>query len=399
VTYAKLDEWTPGPDWQSVITASQNPLDKWIVARLNEVVTRVTTTLENYDAYGATLAIQPLLEDLTNWYVRRSRRRFWRSEHDADKEAAYATLYHVLTTLIKVLAPITPFVTEVMYQNLVRNVDERAPESVHHCAWPEADEAAGAGAIDQTLLDQMALARQIASLGLGARGSANIKVRQPLARALAHVGQGRKADLSPELAAIVVDELNVKSLTFVAEAGELVSYKILPNLKVLGPKLGKLVPAVRQALADADANALVAKVEAGESVTLTVDSKALKLAPDELLVQTEPAEGLAVAADKVVTVGVDVVITDDLAAEGMAREVVRRIQNMRKDAGFDIADKITIYYQTEGALHRVFRDWGDYIKAECLAVDIEHRLIPEAAFQRKEKVDSLDVMLGVKREG
>jgi isoleucyl-tRNA synthetase len=399
VTYAKLDEWTPGPDWQKVITASQNPLDKWIVARLNEVVARVITTLENYDAYGATLAIQPLLEDLTNWYVRRSRRRFWRSEHDADKEAAYATLYHVLTTLIKVLAPITPFVTEVMYQNLVRSVAERAPESVHHCAWPEADETAGADAIDQTLLDQMALARQIASLGLGARGSANIKVRQPLARALAHVGQGRKADLSPELTAIVVDELNVKSLEFVAEAGELVSYKILPNLKVLGPKLGKLVPAVRQALTEVDANALAAKVEAGESVTLTVDGQKLELAPDELLIQTEPAAGLAVAADKVVTVGVDVVITDDLAAEGMAREVVRRIQNMRKDAGFDIADKITIYYQTEGALHRVFRDWGGYIKAECLAVDIEHQLIPEAAFQRKEKVDSLDVMLGVKREG
>jgi isoleucyl-tRNA synthetase len=394
VTYAKLDEWTPGPDLQEVITSSQNPLDVWIVARLNDVVAKVTTTLENYDAYGATLTIQDLLEDLTNWYVRRSRRRFWKSEHDADKNAAYASLYHVLTTLIKVLAPITPFVTEVMYQNLVREVDGSAPESVHHCAWPATDEAV----IDQTLLDQMALARQIASLGLSARGNANIKVRQPLARALVHVGQGRKADLSPELTAIVVDELNVKSLEFVAEAGELVSYKVLPNLKLIGPKLGKLVPAVRQALAEAEANELVAKVEAGENVTLNVDGQEIKLASEEVLIQTEPVEGLAVAADKVITVAVDVVITDELATEGMAREVVRRIQNMRKDAGFDIADKITIYYQTEGALHRVFRDWADYMKNETLAVTIEHQLIPEAAFQRKEKIDGLDVMLGVKRE-
>jgi isoleucyl-tRNA synthetase len=401
VTYAKLDEWAPAPNLQELITNSQNPLDAWIMARLNEVVARVTTALENYDAYGATLAIQPLLEDLTNWYVRRSRRRFWKSEHDDDKNAAYATLYHVLTMLIKVLAPVTPFVTEVMYQNLVRSVDEvhgvdeNAPESLHHCAWPEADEAA----IDQALLDQMALARQIASLGLGARGNANIKVRQPLARTLVHVGQGRKADLSPELTAIVVDELNVKSLEFVAEAGELVSYKVLPNLKLVGPKLGKLVPAVRQALAEAEANELVAKVETGENITLQAGGQEIELTPEEVLVQTEPAEGLAVAADKVVTVGVDVVITDELATEGMAREVVRRIQNMRKDAGFDIADKITVYYQTEGALHRVFRDWADYIKNETLAVAIEHQLIPEAAFQRKEKVDSLDIMLGVKRDG
>jgi isoleucyl-tRNA synthetase len=395
VTYAKLDRWTPGPDLKAEIADSTNPLDKWIVARLNEVIAKVTTTLENYDAYGATLAIQALLEDLTNWYVRRSRRRFWRSEHDADKAAAYATLYHVLTTLTRLLAPITPFVTEVMYQNIVRGVDDKAAESIHHCTWPEVDEAT----IDQTLLDQMDLARRIASLGLGARGSANIKVRQPLARALAHTGRvGQGASLSDELTAIVVDELNVKSLEFVSEAGELVSFRVLPNLKLLGPKLGKLIPAVRQAVNEADADELVAKIQAEENVTLQVDNQEIELAPEELLIQTEPVEGLAVTADKVITVGVDVVITDELAAEGMARELVRRIQNMRKDAGFDIADKIAIYYQAEGTLHRVFRDWADYIQTETLAIATKHQLIPEAAFQRKEKVEGLDVMLGVERE-
>jgi isoleucyl-tRNA synthetase len=244
----------------------------------------------------------------------------------------------------------------------------------------------------------MDLARRIASLGLGARGNANLKVRQPLARALVHLGttHGFKA-LSSELTEIVVDELNVKVLEYVGEAGELVSYKLLPNLKLLGPKLGKLVPAVRQALAEAEANDLVAKIKTDENVVLELKEQVVELTPEELLIDTEPAEGLAVAADKVITVGIDIVITDELAAEGMARELVRRIQNMRKDAGFDISDKITVYYQTEGALHRVFRAWADYIKAECLALSIEHQLIPEAAFQRKEKVDSLDVMLGVKR--
>jgi isoleucyl-tRNA synthetase len=397
VTYAKLDEWMPGPDLQTVIANSDNPLDRWIMARLNEVIVKVTATLESYDAYTATLALEPLLEDLTNWYVRRSRRRFWRSEHDADKDAAYATLYHVLTTLCKILAPFTPFVPEVIYQNLVRGVDDSAPESIHHCDWPEAGEAA----IDQTLLAQMDVARRTASLGLSARGNANIKVRQPLARALVHLGESasqRVNELPPDIIEIVVDELNVKSLEFVHEAGELVSYKLLPNLKLLGPKLGKLVPAVRQALEAADADALVANVNAGETVTLQIDGQAVEFMPEELLIQTEPAEGLAISADKVITVGIDIVITDALAAEGMARELVRRIQNLRKDAGFEISDKITVYYQAEGSIHHVLENWGDYIKTETLATAIKHKLIPEAAFQRKEKVEGLDILLGVKRE-
>ncbi len=392
VTYAKLDNWTPNESLKANIANSPNPLDGWIVARLNEVIVKVTNNLENYDAYAATLCLQDLLEDLTNWYVRRSRRRFWRSEHDSDKEAAYSTLYYVLTTLIKVLAPLTPFVTEVMYQNLVRTVDPNAPESIHHCSWPKMASVA----INQELLDQMALTRQIASLGLGARGSANIKVRQPLGRVLVHVNK-TTSQLGSEFMAIVVDELNVKSLEFVAEARQLVSYKLLPNLKLLGPKLGKLVPAIRKVLGEVDANELAVKVLAGENVKLTIEGQEIELLPEELLIQTEPTAGLAVAADKLVTVGIDVLITEDLAAEGIARELVRRIQNMRKEANFNIADKITLYYQTEGALQRVIESWGDYIKAETLAVDIKQNPMPEAAFQKAEQIDSLDIVLGVAR--
>lgn len=391
ITYANLDGWEPGADVAQKAIESPNPLDRWIVARLNEAIQRVTVTLESYDAYAATLAISDLLEDLTNWYVRRSRRRFWRSEHDSDKDAAYATLYHLLVSLCRLLAPITPFITEMMYQNLVRSFDKDAPESVHHCLWPEAQP------VDQTLLDQMTLARRIASLGLSARSEANLKVRQPLSRTLVYVGGDKNNKLLPELADIVVDELNVKALHFVKEAGELVGYKILPNLKLLGPKLGKLVPQVKKTLESVDGKAIAASVEAGEPITLSVDGFEVELTPAEVLVQTEPAPGLAVAADKVITVGVDVTITDELAAEGMARELIRRIQNMRKDADFDIADKINIYYQAEGTVHHVLEDWASYIKAETLAVDISHQLIPESAFTRTEKVDGLDVMLGVKR--
>ncbi|MCG3209426.1 MAG: Isoleucine--tRNA ligase [Anaerolineae bacterium] len=405
VTYAKLDGWQPTAhdllftiydlrDEETIVNPKSkivNPLDQWILSRLNEVVARVTQNFEDYDAYRATLAVQDLIEDLTNWYVRRSRRRFWRSEHDADKDAAYATLYHVLVTLTKLLAPVTPFVTEVMYQNLVRGVDASAPESVHHCTWPQADDSA----IDAALLEQMDLTRRIASLGLAARDSAQLKVRQPLARALVHAGD--QPHLSAELTAIVMDELNVKAVEFVQEAGSLVEYKVLPNLKLLGKKLGKLVPAVRAALEAGDAGAMVAKINAGENVLLAVDGQEIELTPEELLVQTEQAEGLAVAADKLITVGIDTAITEDLAAEGLARELVRRIQNMRKDAGFDISDRITIYHQAEGAVYRVFKTWAEYIKDETLAVAIEHQLIPEKAFQRKERVDGDDVMLGVKR--
>ncbi|MDM8528185.1 class I tRNA ligase family protein [Anaerolineales bacterium HSG24] len=488
VTYANLDYWTPtGADIRLAIGADSDmdmvarkaeigagKLDAWIVARLNEMLEQVTNSFENYDAYTATVAIQRLLEDLTNWYVRRSRRRFWRSEHDSDKEAAYATLYHVLTTLTRTLAPITPFVTEVMYQTLVHEVDDTTPESVHHCSWPQADKTT----IDQTLIDEMALARQVASLGLAARSSANIKVRQPLSRVLVYTG-GSKSSLSDELTAIVTDELNVKSLEFVTEAGVLVQYRVIPNLKVLGPKLGKLVPMVRkeldaintgaiqqqisdtvtefdpqaefsrlqkwvtgldpsdaleqmkQSLTDLDPQAemdkihdavsafdpstefaklyesvknygldeLVADIQASEPVTLVIGSEAISFDPEELLLSTDPAEGLAVAADKVITVGIDVVITAELAAEGLARELVRRIQNMRKEANFDISDKITVFYQAGGEIEAVFSSWGDYIKTETLALALEltAQAIPESAYQKSMKIAGSDVTLGVEK--
>ena len=388
-TYARLDNWQPGAQ---PTAASDNVLDAWVLARLNQVVARVNQGLEAYDAMTAGLAIETFIDDLTNWYVRRSRRRFWRSEQDADKKYAYNVLYQVLTTLVKLLAPITPFVPEVMYQNLVRGLDPNAPESVHHCDYPQAD----LSLVDEHILAQMALTRQVCSLGLSARSSANLKVRQPLAKVLVHLGEG-KAELGSEFVELVLDELNVKAFEFVSTAGQLVQYRLLPDNKILGPKFGRKFPAIRQALAAANPAEIQAKLNAGQTISLSVEGEMIELALTEVIVTTQPAEGLVVAADKVVTVAVDSVVTEALAAEGLAREIVRRVQNMRKEAGFNIEDRIIITYQASGRPVHVFEGWADYIKAETLANEIVHALVPERAYMKMEKIDSETITLGVER--
>ena len=398
VTYARLDGWVPegkkfDPAYPEGATPeSENPLDRWITARLNAVVEQVTKALDKNDAFSATLDIEALIDDLTNWYVRRSRRRFWKSEHDTDKNLAYATLYHVLVKLARLLAPFTPFVAEEMYQNLVTSQYKEAYGSVHHTLWPQAD----AKAVDEALIGEMGLARQIASLGLSARGNANLKVRQPLAKALAHTSSG-VSELSRDLEEIVKDEINVKELSFVQKPGELVNYKLLPDNAKLGPKLGGDFPALRNVLNRLDAAEVKAKVDAGETVSVKLGEQEIELAPDEILVLSEPAPGLAVAAEKGVTVGLDTGITPVLRAEGLAREIVRRIQDLRKKAGFNIEDRIVTYYQAEGELAAVFAQWGDYIKSETLSETLTAGAAPTGAFAEEQKVDGERVMLAVKR--
>jgi isoleucyl-tRNA synthetase len=372
VTYARVDDWTPGdgafsPDSPEGPTpASDNLLDRWILARLNDVVARVTASLEDSDAYTATAALEGFLDDLTNWHVRRSRRRFWKSEHDADKATAYATLYHVLLKMGKLLAPFTPFVSEVMYQNLVRSVREEAYASVHHCAWPEAD----AAAIDEELMAQMSLARSVASLGLGARGSANIKVRQPLARALVYAGD-QHSDLSEELRAIILDELNVKEVQLVDREDALVTYRLVADGRVLGPKFGRQFPKVRAALAAADAGQVVRTLRAGQNVALAVDGEAVELGPEEVLIETAPAEGLAVASEKGITVGIDAVITPALRDEGLVRDLVRYVQTLRRDVDYQLDQRITVgLFGLNAEARGALTAFQDYLMAETLATAV-----------------------------
>ena len=371
---------------------SDNPLDRWILARLNQVTARCTESLENSDTHSATLAIDAFLDDLTNWYVRRSRRRFWKSTHDLDKHTAYATLYHVLVKLSKLLAPLTPFVTEVMYQNLVRAVQSAAYESVHHCDWPQVDTAA----VDTVLLEQMALTRQVTSLGLAARGSVNIKVRQPLAKALVHLRDGQSV-WSDACTAMVTEELNVKGLQMVTAEESLLRYEVLPNSKLLGPRLGGKFPHLRAVLAAADPATIAHQVQSGVSVTLSVDGEEIALAPEEVLIRTHAAAGLAMATDKGITVAVDTTITPSLRTEGLARELVRRIQVMRKDAGFNIEDRITTYSLAEGELPEALAAWSDYIKAETLSTALLSTTPPLEAYTETQTIEGMSIILGVQR--
>ena len=406
--YARLDGWepdlTPGPSPAAPERGAFDPrfpegptpavsatLDRWVLARLNQITPRVTEALENSDPLSAALAVNAFLDDLSNWYVRRSRRRFWKSEHDADKNEAYATLYHVMVKFIRLLAPFTPFVTEAIYQNLVRSVHPQAYESVHHTAWPAYD----AAAVDEELLEQMALARQVASLGLSARNEAGLKVRQPLARALAYAGG--KRTLSAEMTAIVIDELNVKSFEFVEQASQLVSYRVLPDNKLLGPRFGARFPQVRQALAALDPAAVAASVQAGQPLALEVDGQSVELAPNEILVQTQPNPGLAVASDVQMTVAVDATLTHALRLEGLAREVVRRVQDLRKQAGFDIADRIRLYVSASPLLAEAVQVHREYVMNETLALELVAGEPPEGAETASAALEGESLTMGVSK--
>jgi isoleucyl-tRNA synthetase len=395
VTYANIDGWGPVAGSGRVEPRQPALLDRWILARLNQLVGTATERLENYDAYATTMAVEEFLDDLSNWYVRRSRRRFWKSEKDADKDAAYATLYRVLTTLIRLLAPIVPFVTEAIYQNLARSIDQDALESVHHTLWPDPE----LEKVDEGLLAQMSLARDVVTQGHSARNSQGIKLRQPLARALVHLEAG-SADLSLELVDLVRDELNVKDLTFVENVTEVITYRLLPDGQKLGPRLRDRFPDVKAALGSVDDPVkAVRRMEADLPLVLDVDGSTVELAPDEVIVRQEPRSGLAIASERGVTVAMDVELTPALRAEGSARGVVRRIQNLRKEADFDLDDRIVTMYRAEDDLATAIDAWHDYIASETLSVELKE-VPPEeeqVAALAEHEVEGHWIKLGVRR--
>jgi isoleucyl-tRNA synthetase len=400
-TYARLDGWTPevsGFDAnypEGKTPSSNNPLDRWILARLNQTVEQATKRLEEWDAFSVTLSIEALIDDLTNWYVRRSRRRFWRSEQDADKKLAYATLYHVLVKLARLLAPMTPFVVEEMYQNLVVGQFDKAHASVHHTLWPKVD----TDAVDEPLITEMGLARQIASLGLSARGNANLKVRQPLAKALVHAESGT-SQLPNYLTDIVKDELNVKDIEFVKKAGQLVTYRLQPNNTRLGPQFGQDFPKLRAAIEATDAAESKAMLDAGAVVTVKIGKETVELTALDLIVNSQPTQGLAVAADKGVTVGLDTAITPELKAEGLAREFVRHFQELRKKSGLKIEDRIVSSSGLKSVyLRSVLEDWKEYIAKETLSnvIYIDEKLI-DIENMEEVTIDGVPVQLGLKKD-
>ncbi|MCB8922870.1 MAG: isoleucine--tRNA ligase [Ardenticatenaceae bacterium] len=398
VTYANLDGWQPSSEQfsvnshQSSVTAHAE-LDRWVVERVKETAVSVRTALDVYDAEKATQHLEALLDDVSNWYVRRSRRRFWKSEADSDKNAAYATLYHVLVEFVKLLAPFIPFATEEMYQNLVRGVDETAPASVHHCFYP----VSAADALDQRLLAKMRLAINAASLGRSARSAADVKLRQPLAKARINVGSQQEQQDLAELVDVLQEEINVKEIEVVSEVGELVDYKLMPNNRALGPKFGKLFPKVRQVLMALDPAEAARTLQAGGTLTLTVDGATVELGGDDVLVQTESRGGLAVASDKGVTVAVDTALTPELVQEGYARDLVRAINNMRKEAGLEISDRIELGYTAVGDVAAALQNFADYVKQETLTRTLSEGLLADALFQQTVPVGDQEVRLALRK--
>ncbi|HUS69541.1 MAG TPA: isoleucine--tRNA ligase [Anaerolineae bacterium] len=375
-TYAGIDGWVPQRMTRKATPPEpSNLLDRWILSRLQVMVQEVTDSLDNYDAAAPTRVIEALVDDLSNWYVRRSRRRFWKSEQDEDKDLAYWTLHECLVTLVKVLAPFVPFVTEEMYQNLVRSVDPGAPESVHHCDFPTARKEL----VDADLMESMALAIKIAGLGRSARGQGGVKLRQPLSSAVVVGPFGDRADPLGALSDFVVEELNVKELLFTDDASALVTYALKPDLRLLGPKFVAQLPDVLEALATLDAEAWAAKLQAGEPVTVTIDGQAIHLSGEEVSVETNPREGYEVSREGDYLVAVDVTLTDDLIQEGLARELVRRVQNLRKEADFRIEDKIATYYEGDPELTAVVQDYAEYISQETLSVEMIQGKGPEGS--------------------
>ncbi|MDF1512513.1 MAG: DUF5915 domain-containing protein, partial [Anaerolineae bacterium] len=418
-TYARIDNWTP-PDplvnnpstveqgqpvlwspWTEQDTnrpAAPTILDRWIIARLRETVEAI---IEGYQSYVPVNVAQPaeaFLDDLSNWYIRRSRRRFWAARgesasSDADKEAAYQTLYTVLVTFVKLIAPVIPFITEVMYQNLVRSVDPQSPESVHHCICPAAESLQPE---EQVLVAAMGAVRQAATLGHSVRATGNLKVRQPLSRALIATDPRRRKVLG-KLLDLLADELNVKEIVFVDEEGALVEYQLLPMNRILGPKYGSKFPLIRKALTGLPAAQAVAILNAGEPLSLTLqDGLEVLLEQEEVLVQTRAKEGLGVAGEGGMVVALDTALTPRLEQEGLAREIIRRVQELRKQADYNLTDRIIVEYIADGQLLAALKTFETLIADEVLAGELVPADSPEGDQVLEDTVDDYHLVLAVK---
>jgi isoleucyl-tRNA synthetase len=375
-TYAEIDQFDPMNPAVQTPLAERSLLDRWIISQLHLLIAEVRAALDGYDPDRAARAIERFtIEELSNWYIRRNRRRFWKSESDADKAAAYLTLHEVLTTLAQILAPFTPFLAEIMYQNLVRSVNPSAPESVHLTDFPVSDPSR----IDLTLSQDMDAVLEVVGAGHAARQEAAVKVRQPLPALLVYSRDPAVIASVLKLQDQVLDELNVKAVTQLADPGQYVTYDIRPNLRALGPRLGKQVNAVREALAAADAAQIAAQVEAGQSITLTTGDGEVTLEPSDILVDLVKLPGFAVAQGDRTTVILDTTLTPELIAEGIVRDVVRGLQDARKQAEFRIEDTIEVTYVADPEIAAAIEAHRDYVMNETLAVSLTGRAVTGAS--------------------
>ena len=394
VNYANIDGWRPAAEagGGAPPPAAFTELDRWLRSELQRLVRAVTAALESWRPESAAAVLERFVDALSNWYVRRNRRRFWRSAGaglDADKQAAYQTLYKCLTTLAKLLAPFNPFISEALYRNLVAERVPGAPPSVHLCDWPAADEAL----IDEELSAATALAMRLARLGRSARAAANLRVRQPLAELVVDLADDREQAALAVIESQLRDELNVKRVRLADEVGGLLAATVKPNYKALGPRFGRRMKQVAAAIAAADPAALAAQAAAGGAVS----AGEFELQADDLVVETVPREAYAIAAEPGCQVGVLKELTPELRAEGMVREAVHMINNLRRESGFDIADRITLYLAADGPVQAALRTHEALLAAEVLATGVHYDGLPPDVPTAERTIDGRQVTFGVQR--
>lgn len=384
ILYADIDNFDPTR--HKLVRENLTPMDRWILSRLNTLMGRVEAYLDDLKMTEAGREMQDFMDDLSNWYVRRCRERYWGKDMTADKEAAYMTLYTVLKTMALISAPFTPFMSETMYQNMVRTVDKSAPESIHLCDWPKKDESF----IDPELEANMAAVLDIVVLGRSARNAANIKNRQPVASMYV---QGKA--LPDMYVSIIADELNVKEVKFVDDASSFISYRVKPQLKTLGPRYGRLLPKINQYLAgEGVGNAVVAAHNRGESYKFDIDGTEISLAAEDVLVSTEENAGFVTVTEHDLSVVLDTNLTPELIEEGFVREIVSKVQTMRKEAGFEVTDHIVLSHHGNSLIEGIFARHGAEIAADTLADSIK---LGSAGYVKDWEINGESVTLGVEK--
>lgn len=358
VLYADIDNFDPTKYENFVPT---NIMDKWIMSRLNTLVKKVDEYLNDYKITQAALYIEDFTDELSNWYVRRNRGRYWVEELTDDKVGAYVTLYTVLKTLCLVAAPFIPFITEEIYQNLIVNLDKNAPESIHLCKWPKYNEEM----VDASLEENMEIAYKIVKLGRSARNGANIKNRQPLSQMLLST-----KSLPEYYGDIIREELNIKEVIFGSDLSKYVNFDIKPNLPVLGKEYGKLIPAIKKEINSMNQMELAQKIGNGEKVTINVSGTEIQLDNEKLLVTMQGLEGYAFAGEGELGVVLDTTISEELKEEGQLREILSKVQNMRKESDFQVSDKINLYVSGNKMIENIVKKFENNIKKETLSVNV-----------------------------
>ena len=385
VLYANIDEFDPTKYELKYDTL--NMMDKWVLSRLHTLIKGVDEHLDNYRIFEASRDLQAFVDDLSNWYVRRSRERFWQSDMPQDKINAYKTLHTVLVTLAELSAPFIPFMAEQIYQNLVKSVDESAPTSVHLCDFPVCDESM----INAELEKYMNEVLNIVVLGRSCRNESNIKNRQPIG----NLYVGATEVLPQEFIDIVAEELNVKHVEFTTEAADFISYTFKPQMRTLGPKYGKMLNAIRTALTELDGVAAMAELNANGVLKLAIEGQEIELTRDDLLISTAQKEGYVAAADNGYTVVIDTHLTEELLEEGLVREVISKIQTMRKEADFEVQDHIEVAYTGNEKIGAIMAKNAQYIASEVLANSVTEGTVD--GYTKDWKINGEAVTFSVKK--